>query len=66
MSKYAIEVTSEAYDLCVFLNDGVDIETPDITYLAVEVNGRREITTKVVTDDEMKTAAYKEYIPLNS
>lgn len=66
MSKYAIEVASHDYDLCVFLNDGHEIDTPDITYLLVEINGPREITTKVVTVEEMKTAKYKDYLPLAS
>lgn len=64
MSKYMIEVTSHAWDLCVFLNDGVEIETPDITFLAVEINSPREITTKVLSEEETKTAKYKDFIPL--
>lgn len=66
MSKYAIEVTPHNYNLCVFLNDGHEIDTPDTTYLAVEINSPREITSKVVTDEEMKTAKYKNYLPLDS
>lgn len=64
--KYAIEVTSHNYDLCVFLNDGHEIETPDTTFLAIEINAPREITSRVVTGEEMKTAAYKDYLPLDS
>jgi hypothetical protein len=64
MSKYMIEVASHAYNLCVFLNDGVEIENPDNKFLAVEINSPREITTKVISEEETKTAKYKDFIPL--
>jgi hypothetical protein len=63
--KYALEVTKNSYDLCVFLNDGVAIDTPDVTFLLVEINSPREITTKVITGEEIKSAKYKDYLPLD-
>lgn len=62
--KYVIEVTSDAYELCVFLNDGHEIATPDRTFLAVEITSPREITSKVITADELQTAEYKRHILL--
>ena len=64
MSKYMIEVTSHAYDLCVFLNDGVEIETPDIMFLTVEIHNPREITIKVISEEETKSAKYNDFLPL--
>lgn len=46
--KFAIPINISTEDLCVFLNDGVAIDYyPDKLVLMVEVNGPREITTKV-------------------
>jgi hypothetical protein len=40
--------------LVTFLNDGVRPETKkETTFLICEVNGPREITTKVVTESEL-------------
>lgn len=66
MPKYALEVTSEAYELCVFLNDGHILEIRDLTFLVFEINSPREITSKVVTADEMKSDAYKDVIFLKA
>jgi hypothetical protein len=62
MFQYALEVTSEAYDLCVFLNDGVEIETPDTTFLVFRIDAPREITSRVVDLHEIKSAQYKDLI----
>lgn len=61
MSKYLIEVTPESYDLCVFLNDGHDIPTPDVTILAFEITSPREITSKVITQEELRSGDYKDH-----
>lgn len=58
MFQYAIEIAS-LYDLCVFLNDDVEIENPIDKYLLVKINSPREVTTKVVSFDEFKSAMYK-------
>lgn len=64
MSKYAINVPTN-YDLCVFLNDGCEIDQGENNpFLLVEINSPREATTRVVTEEELKSAKYKEYLPV--
>jgi hypothetical protein len=59
MSKYAIPITPRTFDLVVFLNDGVSPVThiqggfSPKDYLVCEINGPREITTKVWKYDEL-------------
>lgn len=55
--KYAVIINEDTYSLVVFLNDGV-APTVDKTmkgdaYLVCEVNGPREITTKITYESEM-------------
>lgn len=64
MYKYAIQVGLN-YGLCVFLNDGHEIDQGENNpFLLVEINGPREITTKVVTQKELESAKYKDYLPV--
>lgn len=64
MYKYAIHVASN-YGLCVFLNDGHDIDQGENNpFLLVEINGPREITSRVITEAELKSAKYKDYLPV--
>jgi hypothetical protein len=64
MYKYAINVPAN-YGLCVFLNDGHEIDQGENNpFLLVEINGPREITTKVVSAEELKSAMYKDYLPV--
>lgn len=64
MYKYAIHVGLN-YGLCVFLNDGVEIDQGENNpFLLVEINGPREITSKVVTQTELESAKYKDYLPV--
>jgi|tagenome__1003787_1003787.scaffolds.fasta_scaffold20955740_6 hypothetical protein len=64
-NKYAINVIRN-YALCVFLNEGVEIDQGENNpFLLVEINGPREITTKVVSEDELKSAKYKDYLPVS-
>jgi hypothetical protein len=61
MYKYAINVPLN-YGLCVFLNDGHEIDQGENNpFLLVEINSPREITSKIVTEDELKSAQYKDY-----
>jgi hypothetical protein len=65
MYKYAINVALN-YGLCVFLNDGHEIDQGENNpFLLIEINSPREITTKVVTEDELKSAKYKDYLPVS-
>jgi len=65
MYKYAINIPLN-YGLCVFLNDGHEIDQGENNpFLLVEINGPREITTKVVSEDELKSAKYKDYLPVS-
>lgn len=63
MDKYLIHIDL-AYALCVFLNDGVEIEDRNMILVA-EINGPREITTKVISEREMESAKYKDHTLLN-
>lgn len=66
MNKYAINVPRN-YALCVFLNDGREIDQGENNpFLLVEINAPREITTKVVTEEELKSAKYKDYLPVEN
>jgi hypothetical protein len=63
-NKYAINVPLN-YALCVFLNDGHDIDQGENNpFLLVEVNGPREITSRVVSQKELESAKYKDYLPV--
>lgn len=55
MPKYAIAITEDNMDLIMFLNDGIRPNThkDDKTYLVCEINGPREITTKVEFEHEL-------------
>jgi len=62
--KYAINVPRN-YALCVFLNDGHEIDQGENNpFLLVDINGPREITTKIVTEAELKSAKFKDYLPV--
>jgi hypothetical protein len=62
--KYAINVPRN-YALCVFLNDGHEIDQGENNpFLLVDINGPREITTKIVTEEELKSAKFKDYLPV--
>lgn len=54
--KYGIRITSDTIDLVTFLNDGVRPEIKEDTFLICEVNGPREITTKVMELEEYNAA----------
>lgn len=49
MSKYAIAINEDTLDLVTFLNDGFrpPIASTRPLSLVCEINGRREITTKI-------------------
>lgn len=52
--KFAIPINISTEELCVFLNDGHPINYyPDKLVLMVEINGPREITTKIHARDEV-------------
>jgi hypothetical protein len=62
--KYAINVASN-YGLCVFLNDSQEIDQGENNpFLLVEIKGPREINSKIVSEDELKSAKYKDYLPV--
>jgi len=66
MYKYAINIPRN-YGLCVFLNDGHEIDQGENNpFLLVEINGPREITSRVVSEEELKSAKYKDYHPIES
>jgi hypothetical protein len=54
MPAYGIAVTEDYIDLVQFLNDGIrpPIEE-ETTFLIFEVNGPREITSKIVSKEEL-------------
>lgn len=54
--RHGICITEDNIELVTFLNDGVRPEIDTSTYLFVEVNGPREITTKVMTLPEISAA----------
>lgn len=51
-ARHGIGITEDTIDLVTFLNDGVRPEIKKNNFLIVEVNGPREITTKVMTLEE--------------
>jgi hypothetical protein len=51
-SKYGILITPETIDIVTFLNDGVRPDATGKHFLLVQVDGPREITTKVTTLEE--------------
>lgn len=55
MPKYAIAITDETRDLVTFLNDGIHPPLAPLRPLSLicEVNGPREITTKI--EDTLET-----------
>lgn len=60
MSKYIIDIRPESRDLCVFLNDGVDIPiTDEPQFLYIEIDDPREITTKILTLPELGSPEYR-------
>lgn len=64
MYKYAINVALN-YGLCVFLNDGHEIDQGENNpFLLIEITSPREITSRVVTETELKSAQYKDYLPV--
>lgn len=54
--RHGIRITPDSIDLVTFLNDGVRPEIKENTFLICEVNGPREITTKVMTLEEYNAA----------
>lgn len=53
--KYCLGITHENLDLVTFLNDGVRPVVQKDTFLVCEVNGPTEITTKIMSLEEMNT-----------
>lgn len=52
--KYAIRISDRTLDLVQFLNDGHRLQVEEeTTYLVCEINGPREITSKVQPEDEL-------------
>lgn len=60
---YAFGLTEENMPLVTFLNDGIrpTIDSKSPAFLAVEINGPCEITTKVLSADELKAASIGEF-----
>ena len=58
---YGFQIQPDLLPLLTFLNDGYTPQTIDslldnqVRYLICEINGPREITTKVVTESELRT-----------
>ena len=48
-----IRITSDTIELVTFLNDGNRPEIQEDNFLIIEVNGPNEITTKIMTLDEV-------------
>lgn len=55
-ARHGFRITEDSIDLVTFLNDGVRPEIKKDNFLIVEVNGPREITTKVMTLEEYNAA----------
>lgn len=52
-ARHGIRITPETIDIVTFLNDGVRPEIKKDTFLICEVNGPHEITTRVMTLEEL-------------
>lgn len=55
-ARHGIRIAPDTIDLITFLNDGVRPEIKKDTFLIIEVNGPREITTKIMTIEEYNAA----------
>ena len=54
MPAYGIAITEDNLDLIQFLNDGVrPLIEKKKTFFVFEINGPREITTKIVFEEEL-------------
>lgn len=53
--RYGIRITEDTIDLVTFLNDGIRPEIKKDHFLIAQVNGPREITTKVMDLEEYNT-----------
>lgn len=65
MPKHAININERTRDVITFLNDGVPPRPDeDNHYLICEFNGPREITSKIMHEDELydKDGLAKEYM----
>jgi hypothetical protein len=51
--RHGFRIIQENIDLVTFLNDGIRPEINKDNFLICEVNGPREITTKIMTLEEM-------------
>lgn len=52
-ARHGIRITPDTIDIVTFLNDGVRPEMKKDLFLYIEVNGPREITTKVALLEEI-------------
>jgi hypothetical protein len=54
-ARHGIRITPDTIDIVTFLNNGIrpEIAKEQNTFLICEVNGPREITTKVMTIEEL-------------
>lgn len=51
---YGIAINQDNLDMVMFLNDGVRPPMDKDTFLICEINGPREITTKIVSKEELR------------
>jgi hypothetical protein len=59
LPKYVIHINERTLDLVMFLSDGHKPEIQeDNTYLVCEINGPREITSKIETSESLRSEDY--------